>query len=232
MSAASAQSRSGYEVRLQSVEVTGGENLEIRSLLDRLQYSDPDGLAAAAGISPASWPLFGQVWPSSQVLAGLMQHWQMDGHRFLEIGCGLALASLVLHRRGGDVTASDCHPLAETFLIENVRRNLLPPMKYSTGNWLRQNRALGRFDVLIGSDLLYERDHPEQLADFIERHAMPSADIMIVDPNRGNCPAFSRRMRDAGFALLESPPLPAVIGGANYRGRLLHFRRASPTENN
>jgi predicted nicotinamide N-methyase len=231
LSVASAPSQSGYEVRLQRVEVAGGDNLEIRSLLNRLQYSDPDGLATDAGISPASWPLFGQIWPSSQVLAGLMQSWQLDSRHFLEIGCGLALASLVLHRRGGDVTASDCHPLTETFLRENLRRNLLPPMEYSTGNWLRPNPALGRFDVLIGSDLLYEPDHPEQLADFIELHAQPCAEILIVDPNRGYCPAFSRRMREAGFTLTEKPLSPRHIDGMLYRGRLLHYRRAQSAGN-
>jgi 2-polyprenyl-3-methyl-5-hydroxy-6-metoxy-1,4-benzoquinol methylase len=214
----------GYEVKLQNVAVAGGADLEIRSLLDRLQYSDPDGVAALAGISPASWPLFGQIWPSAQILAGLMQDWQLGDQRFLEIGCGLALASLVVHRRGGDITASDCHPLAETFLRDNLRRNSLPPMKYSTGNWLRLNPELGRFDVLIGSDLLYERDHPAQLAEFIELHAEACADVMIIDPNRGHRPAFTRCMRRVGFDLTGSK---AISSG--YRGHVLRYRRAMAT---
>jgi methylase of polypeptide subunit release factors len=61
----------------------------------------------------------------------------------LELGCGLALASLVIHRRGGDVTASDCHPLTEAFLKENLRLNHLPPMKYRTGNWGRAVSDMG-----------------------------------------------------------------------------------------
>lgn len=212
----------GYEVKLQRVAVAGGDDLEIRSLLDRLQYADPDGAAELAGISPASWPLFGQIWPSSQVLAGLMQDWQLGARRFLEIGCGLALASLVVHRRGGDITASDCHPLAEVFLRDNLRRNGLPPMKYSTGNWLRPNPSLGRFDVLIGSDLLYERDHPGQLARFIQRHALASAEVLIIDPNRGHRPAFTRHMAQTGFELTGSPS--AMTG---YRGQVLRYRRAA-----
>jgi 2-polyprenyl-3-methyl-5-hydroxy-6-metoxy-1,4-benzoquinol methylase len=210
----------GYEVKLQSVAVAGGGDLEIRSLLDRLQYADPDGAAARAGISPASWPLFGQVWPSAQILAGLMQAWQLGGQRFLEIGCGLALASLVVHRRGGDITASDYHPLAETFLRDNLRRNGLPPMKYSTGDWTRLNPALGLFDVLIGSDLLYERDHPGQLAEFIELHAEPCADVLIIDPNRGHRPAFTRCMQRAGFDLTDTKTI-----SSGYRGHVLRYRR-------
>lgn len=215
----------GYDVKLEHVAVTGGADLEIRSLFDRLQYADPDGAAALAGISPATWPLFGQVWPSAKILAGLMQSQPLGSHRFLEIGCGLALASLVLHRRGGDVTASDYHPLTETFLRDNLRRNLLPPMKYSTGNWLRPNPALGRFDVLIGSDLLYERDHPEQLADFIERHAVPCAEVLIIDPNRGHRPAFTRHMSEAGYTLVDTKLSSSQFDGTPYRGHLLRYRR-------
>jgi hypothetical protein len=216
----------GYEVKLEQVAVAGGDDLEVRSLLDRLQYFDPDGIAALAGISPATWPLFGQVWPSARILAGLMQTQQLGSQRFLEIGCGLALASLVVHRRGGDVTASDCHPLTEVFLRDNLRRNLLPPMKYSIGNWLTPNPALGRFDVLIGSDLLYERDHPKQLADFIELHASQTAEVLIIDPNRGHRPAFTRYMREAGYTLVDTK-LSSLLGdGTPYRGHLLRFRRA------
>lgn len=215
----------GYQVKVQRVAVAGGDDLEIRSLLDRLQYFDPDGVAAMAGISPATWPLFGQIWPSAQILADLMQDRQLGRQRFLEIGCGLALASIVLHRRGGDVTASDCHPMTEEFLRDNLLRNLLPPMKYSTGNWLRSNAGLGRFDVMIGSDLLYERDHPEQLAAFIELHAAPCAEVLIIDPNRGHRAAFTRRMCDVGYRLLDTKLAMSLADGTFYRGHLLQYRR-------
>lgn len=218
----------GYEVKVQRVAIAGGDDLEIRSLLDRLQYADPDGAAALVGISAATWPLFGQVWPSAQVLAGLMEAREFGACRVLEIGCGLALASLVIHRRQGDITASDCHPLAEAFLHNNLLRNQLPPMKYATGNWGRANPALGTFDLIIGSDVLYERDHPGQLADFIDLHASDQAEVMIIDPNRGNRRAFSRRMDHHGFALTESSLSPLLQDGSRYRGRLLNYHRALP----
>jgi methylase of polypeptide subunit release factors len=70
-----------------------------------------------------------------------MQVRELGGRRILEIGCGLALASLVIHRRLGDVTASDCHPLASRFLDANLLLNDLPELKYQTGNWARSNRC-------------------------------------------------------------------------------------------
>ncbi len=155
-----------------------------------------------------------------------MSDWNLGALRILEIGCGLALASLVIHRRGGNVTASDCHPLTETFLQANLLRNALPLMQYGTGNWTRANPALGRYDLIIGSDVLYERDHPEQLANFIECHADDSAQVLIVDPNRGNRSAFNRHMRGNGYRLTESPITSPMSDGSPYRGRLLNYQRS------
>jgi predicted nicotinamide N-methyase len=215
----------GYAVKFQQIAVTGGAPLQIRSLLDRQQYADPHGAAAAAGISPACWPLFGQLWPSAQKLADLMQAWEIGKRRILEIGCGLGLASLVIHRRQGDITASDCHPLTEAFLQANLHLNDLPALQYCTGNWGRANPTLGAFDLIIGSDVLYERSQPEQLAAFIQLHAAAQAEVLIVDPNRGNRTAFNRCMELLGFALDETRIEAPLADGATYRGRLLRYRR-------
>lgn len=217
----------GYEVKVQQIAVAGGGNLQIRSLVDRRQYADPLGEAEAAGISPAGWPLFGQIWPSAQKLADLVQVWEIGARRVLEIGCGLGLASLVIHRRCANITASDRHPLAESFLKANLRLNRLPAMKYLTGNWGRSNPALGQFDLIIGSDVLYERNQPEQLAGFIERHAAPCSEVLIVDPNRGNRSALKRHMAVNGFALSETSLDSPLSDGSPYRGRLLHYHRRS-----
>jgi 2-polyprenyl-3-methyl-5-hydroxy-6-metoxy-1,4-benzoquinol methylase len=215
----------GYEVKFQQVGVIGGAGLEIRSLLDRQQYSDPLGEAEAAGISPATWPLFGQVWPSARKLADLMQVRELGGLRILEIGCGLALASMVIHRRLGDITASDCHPLTHSFLSSNLLLNGLPDLKYETGNWGRGNPELGEFDLIIGSDVLYERSHPEQLAAFIQLHAARRAEVLIVDPNRSNRAPFNRAMALLGFVLTETSIDAPLDDGSPYRGRLLQYRR-------
>src|SRR5207344_471915 len=144
--------------------------LVIRSLLDRQQFADHDGAAERLGIWSAAWPLFGLLWPSGAMLAARLGARPVTaGERILEIGCGLALASLVGHRRGADVTASDRHPLAECFLEENLRLNHLAPMKYRHGHWSAPELAPGRgdasarpvvrghFELIVGSDVLYER---------------------------------------------------------------------------
>ncbi|KAF0811535.1 hypothetical protein IGB42_03992 [Andreprevotia sp. IGB-42] len=211
---------------MQHIAVATGADLHIRSLLDRQQYHDPLGEAEAAGISPACWPLFGQVWPSAQKLADLMQGYDIGGRRVLEIGCGLALASMVVHRRDGDITASDCHPLTDLFLQANLQLNALSALKYQTGNWGRANLALGEFELIIGSDVLYERGQPEVLAAFIALHAAPMAEVLIIDPNRGNRSAFHRQMAALGFVLSETVITTPLSDGSAYRGRLLRYLRA------
>ena len=214
----------GYHVK-QERHRLGDSDFEIRSLLDRQQFSDPDGAALALGISSASWPLFGMVWPSARMLANAMQTQDLGGRRILEVGCGLGLASLVIHRRLGNITASDCHPLTEAFLRANVQLNALPPLKYQTGHWARANPGLGLFDLIIASDVLYERDQPDILARFIDLHAAPGADIIVLDPDRGNRNRFCSRMQTLGYGVQMERAGLAQSTGEAYKGHFLNFRR-------
>jgi predicted nicotinamide N-methyase len=229
----------GYEVKHERIAIAGADALQVRSLLDRQQFTDPHGDALRMGISSAAWPLFGLVWPSGLRLAARLALRPVTSERILEIGCGLALASLVGHRRGADITASDCHPQAANFLLENVRLNALLPLPYRHGHWTADEPPplqgpssqvcvlSGRFELIIGSDLLYERDDGATLPAFIDRHAAPDAEVWIVDPDRGNRAAFNRQMAVLGFAMREERmDLAATAQTAAYKGRMLIYRRS------
>jgi predicted nicotinamide N-methyase len=229
----------GYQVKQERVAIAGVEDLVIRSLLDKQQFADPQGDAERLGISSSLWPLFGLLWPSgSHLAARLGARGVVKTERILEIGCGLGLASLVGHRAGADMTASDCHPLAGRFLAHNLVLNDLGPMKYRHGQWpgvvlprdAIDERAPavvhGEFDLIVGSDVLYERDERGTLADFIAGLAAPVAEVWIVDPNRGNRSHFHRNMARHGFrmeeAYLDHDERDSV---AAYKGRMLTYRR-------
>ena len=229
----------GYQVKQERVAIAGVEDLVIRSLLDKQQFADPQGDAERLGISSSLWPLFGLLWPSGSHLASrLGARAVRETDRILEIGCGLGLASLVGHRAGADVTASDCHPLAARFLASNLVLNDLGPMKYRHGQWpgvvlprdAIDERAPvvvhGEFDLIVGSDVLYERDERGTLADFISRLAAPVAEVWIVDPNRGNRSHFHRNMARHGFRMEEVHlDHDERDGVAAYKGRMLTYRR-------
>jgi predicted nicotinamide N-methyase len=221
----------GYETKRQGIAVAGVADLQIRSLLDRNQFFDPSCQAEDMGISSALWPLFGLLWPSGEKLAARMASYAIQpGERVLEIGCGLALASMVAHRRGADVTASDCHPLTEGFLQQNLRINQLLPMKYLHGQWGESMppplmaSVSAQYDLIIGSDVLYERDAQAGLAKFITLHAAPGAQVWIVDPDRGNRSAFSQQMAARGFTLTQERLDTAATDTAlAYKGRMLSY---------
>ena len=228
----------GYQTKQENFAVDGVAHLIIRSLLDKQQFHDPLGLALHLGISSATWPLFGLLWPSGSHLAERMALRPVNPlEQILEIGCGLALSSLVAHRRGANITASDCHPETASFLLENLRLNGLAPMHYRHGQWGEQpaiqnsDIALtGRFDLIVGSDILYERDERGTLAHFIDLHAAPAAEVWVVDPNRGNRAHFNRNMAELGFAMHEDPldrvAAQGLDGHAAYKGRMLTYTRA------
>ena len=161
----------------------GGQPYRVRCLADRTQRADP---------------MFGELWPSGIALAEEMAAFPIEGKRILEAGCGLALPSLVLKRRGADITASDHHPETEEFLRINAEANGLPPIPFRLASW--KDADLGRFELVIGADLLYERDQPELLAAFLARHA---AEALITDPGRRQLGAFNRLMAARGYSSTE-----------------------------
>ncbi|MGW8228819.1 MAG: class I SAM-dependent methyltransferase [Gammaproteobacteria bacterium] len=198
---------------------------QIRSLKDRQQFYDYEQRAAALGISSATWPLFGVVWPAARILADTVSMYALEGKRVLEIGCGIALSSIVLHKMGVDITASDYHPLAREFLDKNVLNNKMSPIKYQTGNWEMENPLLGEYDLIIGSDVLYEPAHSEHVSEFIHTHSNNDVEVIIVDPNRGNRANFTKKMIALGYVHhfdrfnLRGPD------DSRCKGRILHYRR-------
>jgi len=212
-------------VRYQTMEF-GLTDIHVRTLRDNQQFSDEHGVAEKLGISSATWPLFGIVWPSGQVLAHLMSDFQIDGKRILEVGCGIALSSLVLNHRHADITATDYHPEAGNFLQENTDLNDDLSIPFLRTGWEDENSGLGEFDLIIGSDLLYERGHAEMLSEFIDDHAKPHCEVILVDPGRGHHARFSKAMVSMGYAHSQSKPENTEYLTKPFpKGQILRYQR-------
>ncbi len=212
-------------IRYTTLEI-GDMDIHIRMLRDTLQFHDNDGVAKKLGISSAAWPMFGVIWPSGRVLAHLMLDYHVEGKRILEVGCGIALASLVLNQRSADITATDHHPETEGFLVYNADLNnskTIPFVRTGWGNFTGDE--LGTFDLIIGSDLLYEDENVDLLAAFINQHGRRSCSVVIVDPGRGLHTKFSKTMVSLGYSLSREKPVNTDYLDKSFKGWILTYSR-------
>lgn len=213
---------SKLRIRYQTLEFEEFD-LHLRTLRDRQQFDAKAEEAVALGVSEASWPLFGVLWDCGRALADRMSAAEVDGLRILEVGCGIGVPSLVLNARGADITATDYNPRAGVFLDANTALNDDPDIRFVRADWADGSaEELGLFDLIIGSDLLYERDHCDQLADFVAAHATREAMVVVIDPGRGGTAAFTRRMTTHGF---ERSHEVVQIGEDGATGKVFTFRR-------
>jgi len=169
---------------------------QICSLFDRQQFDEDDLEAATRGITSATWSLFGVVWPASQVLATEVSVAALAGKRVLEIGCGIGLASIVLHKMG------------------------------------EQNPLLGKFDLIIASDVLYQPQHAQNLSHFISAHSSDDVKVIVVDPGRENRAKFTHHMIALGYSHQFTNFNQQLSASVRCKGRILNYQRQyNPLEN-
>ncbi|MBI3541748.1 MAG: methyltransferase domain-containing protein [Deltaproteobacteria bacterium] len=146
-----------------------------------------DDKAAEAVFVEDLCPYFGVVWPAARAVSehvARMGEW-LKGKTVLELGCGLALPSLVAAKLGAKVTATDFHPEVPDFLARNVGHNALTDanLVYKNYDW-RKDESLGTFDFVVGSDILYEASHPKDVAKALAAHCTRGSHIILGDPGR------------------------------------------------
>ncbi|HET9236846.1 MAG TPA: methyltransferase domain-containing protein [Oligoflexus sp.] len=178
--------------------------LELFADLDREFSAHFDELSDPAKDLPEP-PLFGSLWPAAEGLANylLQKDWPLRGQRVLEIGCGLGLPSLLCAKLGAQVETMDHHPGVASLLARNCQRNKLKTLTFHLASFQNTSARLGTFDLIIGSDILYEPDLYPKLEDFILRHAAQKCLIIIADPGRYAVSRFGSSLKTKGQYKLE-----------------------------
>ncbi len=155
-----------------------------------------------------------------------MAKYEIEGKRILEVGCGIALASHVLNFRNADITATDYHPEVERFLDENTELNNASKIPFIRTDWVDPPSDLGLFDLIIGSDLLYESVHAEQLSIFIDQQSKKTGcEVIIIDPDRPHKNKFKNKMIEFGFNHRAEQPEAGEYLPLNYKGKIHFFNR-------
>ncbi|MGE3611778.1 MAG: methyltransferase [Bacteriovoracaceae bacterium] len=144
-------------------------------------------------------PYFGVLWPAAEALSVfLSQNSELvKGKKVLELGCGLGYPSLVAKKLGAEVLATDFHPQVEEFFLRNCRHSNLK-CDYKRLNWREGTDEIGLFDVVMGSDVLYESKHPKEVVQGLLRFVKPGGHILLSDPGRNYLQQFINAMNADG----------------------------------
>jgi predicted nicotinamide N-methyase len=133
-------------------------------------------------------PYWSVLWRSGVALARELDGEALQGLRVVELGCGLAVPSIAAARGGADVIATDGDSDALELVLRNAEANGVP-VETDMVDWGDPDElvARGPFDLVLGADILYERQGVAFLLDLLPRLA-PAA--WIADPGRPAADAF------------------------------------------
>ena len=198
------KSNHGYLYNLKTLAVLGFEMTTIKDLDESIDVlceffgeDDQDN-----SLKEEYCPYFGVLWEAGIGLSQYLSQLELKDKKVIEIGCGLALPSFLVTKMGGDIIATDFHADVPLFLEVNQKNNQTY-FPYKVMNWRneieRTRSDLGLFDLVIGSDILYESQHPMQVAKALIAFLKPGGKIILSDPGRAYIQKFITSMNECGY---------------------------------
>ncbi len=191
-----------------SVAVAGGEiHLETpRSadeLINEIDFEHDERL-----------PYWADVWPSSTALAGIVAALDGRGKTALELGCGLGLVTIGALRAGFDVLATDYYEDALLFARRNGLSATGREPRTRHVDWRALPSDLGRFDLILASDVLYEREYATLVAAAIAASLAPGGIALVEDPGRIALLSFVTACEQLGCTVAIRARVPWTDGTA------------------
>lgn len=173
-------------------------------------------------------PYWADLWPSARALAAHLLDSPELPRSVIELGCGVALPSLVLRHRGLDPLATDWYEDALHYARLNAEQNALGPLQTMQLDWRTiPDDMRGRFALAIAADVLYEERNIETLCTAIDGLVAPDGAVLIADPGRTYLPGFLQTVSD-GWTVddaIEREEPPQIAGGEPGKIRIYRLRR-------
>jgi predicted nicotinamide N-methyase len=175
------------EFATHSIELPSGE-LRLLQPADAAEIPD-DHQVEWAPLAPY-WSV---LWRSGVALARELEQEDLAGKRLVELGCGLAVPSIAAARAGAEVIATDGDIDALGLVERNAEENGVE-LEATAVDWADPDELVerGPFDLVVASDVLYERPSVALLLELLPRLA-PVA--WIADPGRPAADAFFEQAR-------------------------------------
>lgn len=177
-------------------------------------------------------PYWAEPWPSSFALARHLAGDDSligagDGRRLLELGCGTGLVATAATQAGFDVTASDYYEDALRFARLNVWNATGRVIDVMHLDWRAMPELMPRYEVVIASDVLYERPYAGLVAKTIARTLKPGGTAVVADPGRMATPAFVDACPALGLSIEKARRLPYEEGAVRQTIDLYEIRWAT-----
>jgi predicted nicotinamide N-methyase len=184
------------DLTVHRMDLPGGEAYLVRP-------ADWEELRHQEGGAGRPVPYWATAWPSGLALAAaLADDPPARGARVLELGCGLALPSIVCARAGARALATDGSTDAVAFAAHSLALNELDA-DVAHVDWAQQGDALaarGPWDLVLAADVLYTRANVETALRLLPRLLAPGGEVRLADPRRAGARDFLAAAR-ATFAV-------------------------------
>jgi predicted nicotinamide N-methyase len=165
-----------YKTESTEVVINGRKfNILLPKYLDR--FINPDG-----GLH--DFPLWAKIWKASWVLSAYLADMPVEpDKRFLEIGAGVGLVSIVAASSGHRITMTEYNPDALTFAHANAHLNNCPGLPIQKLDWHRPQLS-GKFDTIVASEVTYLQADFSSLIQLFRSYLQPRGQIILASEMR------------------------------------------------
>ena len=182
-----AQIEKQYTVEIAPLKIAG-KTMRILQLTHFEQYIED---FVESGLSEAvELPYWAKIWDATLLLAYFLgKQPVIRGQRVLEIGAGLGVAGIYAALCGHDVTLSDDNQEALLFARANALLNDCPRVVVRKLDW-RHPALSDQFDVIIGAEVVYDRQSYPDLVQFFCSVLIPQGIIFLAKNAQLPTPTF------------------------------------------
>lgn len=147
-------------------------------------------------------PYWATLWPAALALAETVsgQIWP-EHQNVIELGCGLGLVGMAAGQAGANIILSDNEPDALRLAELNWIVNFSEAPQITVLDWYQPARSSrqARYDVIIASDVAYDRALFHPLINTFNTLLEKSGTILLSEPQRSIAADFFKLLTESGF---------------------------------
>jgi len=130
------------------------------------------------------FPLWAKIWKASWVLSGYLADMPVEpDKRFLEVGAGVGLVSIVAASFGHQITMTEYNPDALNFAHANAHLNNCPGLPIRKLDWHRPQLS-AKFDAIVASEVTYKLEDFVPLIRLFRAYLQPEGEIILASEMR------------------------------------------------